>query len=107
MKINHSFQINSLLKMIPSPTHTHFLENYFAVVKIKNDHMINKMEDRVKHAVNKLIGKPRVSPLLSLNTSAVIWYLICVYASHYFAGRPYHFNQTLRTAKKFYNGDNR
>ena len=26
------------------------------------------------------IGKPRVSPLLSLNTSAVIRYLICVYA---------------------------
>jgi hypothetical protein len=38
------------------------------------------------------IGKPRVSPLLSLNTSAVIRYLICVYASHFFAGRPYHFN---------------
>ena len=53
MKINHSFQINSLLKMIPPPTHTHFLENYFAEVKIKNDHMIDKMEDRVKHAVNK------------------------------------------------------
>ena len=38
MKINHSFQINSLLKMIPPPhthTHTHFLENYFAEVKIK------------------------------------------------------------------------
>ena len=34
MKINHSFQINSLLKMIPP----HFLENYFAEVKIKNDH---------------------------------------------------------------------
>ena len=34
MKINHSFQINSLLKMI-SP---HFLENYFAEVKIKNEH---------------------------------------------------------------------
>ena len=30
-----------------------FLENYFAEVKIKNDHMIDKMEDRVKHAVNK------------------------------------------------------
>jgi hypothetical protein len=39
--------------MIPPPTHTHFLENYFAEVKIKNDHMIDKMEDRVKHAVNK------------------------------------------------------
>ena len=50
MKINHSFQINSLLKMI-SPLH--FLENYFAEVKIKNDHMIDKMEDRVKHAFNK------------------------------------------------------
>ena len=51
MKINHSFQINSLLKMITPPpphTHTHFLENYFAEVKIKNDHMIDKMEDRVK-----------------------------------------------------------
>jgi hypothetical protein len=35
------------------------------------------------------IGKPRVSPLLSLNTSAVIRYLICVYASHFFAGWPY------------------
>ena len=33
MKINHSFQINSLLKMIPPPPH--FLENYFAEVKIK------------------------------------------------------------------------
>ena len=53
------------------------------------------------------IGKPRVSPLLFLNTSAVIRYLICVYASHFFAGRPYHFNQTLCTANKFYNGDNR
>ena len=47
------------------------------------------------------IGKPRVSPLLSLTTSAVIRYLICVYASHFFAGRPYHLNQTLRTANKF------
>ena len=44
MKINHpAFQINSLLKMIS----THFLENYmyFAELKIKNDHMIDKMED--------------------------------------------------------------
>jgi hypothetical protein len=47
------------------------------------------------------IGKPRMSPLLSLNTSAVIRYLVCVYSSHFFAGRPYHFNQTLRTANKF------
>ena len=47
------------------------------------------------------IGKPRVSPLRFLNTSAVIRYLICVYASHFFAGRPYHFNQTLRTVNKF------
>ena len=47
------------------------------------------------------IGKPRVSPLRFLNTSAVIRYLICVYASHYFVGRPYHFKQTLRTANKF------
>ena len=51
MKINHSFKLNSLLKMIPPPFH--FLENYFAEVKIKNDHMIDKLEDRVKHAVNK------------------------------------------------------
>ena len=51
--------------------------------------------------VSSVIDKPRVSPLLSLNTSAVIRYLICVYASHFFAGRPYHFNQTLRTANKF------
>jgi hypothetical protein len=35
------------------PPHTHFLENYFAEVKIKNDQMIDKMEDRVKHAFNK------------------------------------------------------
>ena len=49
MKINHSFQINSLLKMIPP----HFLENYFAEVKIKNDHMIDTLRDRVKHAFNK------------------------------------------------------
>jgi hypothetical protein len=35
MKLNHSFQINSLkLKNDPPP----FLENYFAEVKIKNDH---------------------------------------------------------------------
>ena len=47
------------------------------------------------------IGKPRVSPLLSLNTSVLIRYLICVYESHFFAGRPYHFHQTLRTANKF------
>ena len=41
MKINHSFQINSLLKIIPpSPL-------------LKNDHLLDKMEDRVKHAVNK------------------------------------------------------
>ena len=57
MKINHSFLINSFLKMIPPPppppTHTHFSENYFAEVSIKNYHMIDKMEDRVKHAVNK------------------------------------------------------
>ena len=53
---------------------------------------------------SETIGKPRVSPLLSLNTSAVIWYLICVYASHFFAGRPYHFNQTLCTANKFNEG---
>ena len=52
MKINHSFQINSLLKMIPPPP-SHFLENYFAEVKIKNNHMIDKMEERVKHAFNK------------------------------------------------------
>ena len=41
MKINHSFQINSLLKFIsppPPPPPPHFLENYFAEVKIKNDH---------------------------------------------------------------------
>jgi hypothetical protein len=29
------------------------LENYFAEVKIKNDHMIDQMDDWVKHAVNK------------------------------------------------------
>jgi hypothetical protein len=40
-----------------------------------------------RHMVHP-IGKPRVSPLHFLNTSAVIWYLICVYASHFFAGRP-------------------
>ena len=47
------------------------------------------------------IGKPRVSPLHFLNTSAVIRYLIWLYASNFFAGRPYHFNQTFRTANKF------
>ena len=31
----------------------HFLENYFAEVKIKNDHMIDTLRDRVKHAFNK------------------------------------------------------
>jgi hypothetical protein len=31
----------------------HLLENFFAEVKIKNDHMIDKMEDRVEHAVNQ------------------------------------------------------
>ena len=51
--------------------------------------------------VSTTIGKPQVSPLRFLNTSAVIRYLICVYASHFFAGRPYHFNQTLRTTNKF------
>ena len=40
------------LKNYPPPLR-HFLENYFAEVKIKNDHMIDKMEDRVKHAFNK------------------------------------------------------
>ena len=38
---------------------------------------------------------------LSVYTSAVIRYLICVYASHFFAGWPYHFNQILCTANKF------
>ena len=38
------------------------------------------------HMLASSIGKPR--------------YLICVYASHFFAGRPYHFNQTLRTVNK-------
>jgi hypothetical protein len=32
---------------------THFLENYFAEVKIKSVHMIDKMQERVKHAFNK------------------------------------------------------
>jgi hypothetical protein len=41
--ISHQFS----LKNDPPP---HFLENYFAEVKIKNDHMIDKMGDRVKHA---------------------------------------------------------
>ena len=56
MKFNHSFQINSLLKMItpppPPPPHTH-THTHFSEVKIKNEHMIDKMEGRVKHAVNK------------------------------------------------------
>jgi hypothetical protein len=38
------------------------------------------------------IGKPRASPLLFLNTSAVIRYLICVYASHFFVA-PTHSSQ--------------
>jgi hypothetical protein len=39
MKINHSFQINSLKleNDFPSLPPTHFLENYFAEVKTKND----------------------------------------------------------------------
>jgi hypothetical protein len=48
------------------------------------------------------IGKPRVSPLRFLNTSAVIRYLICVYTSHFFAGRPYHFNQTFFKASSIH-----
>ena len=51
MKINHSFQIKSLLKMINPPPP--LLGELFAEVKIKNDHMIDKMEVRVKHAFNK------------------------------------------------------
>ena len=35
--------------MISAP----LLENYFVEVKIKKIHMIDKMEDRVKHAFNK------------------------------------------------------
>ena len=46
MKINHSFQINSLLKMIPPPPSPHFLENYFAEVKI------NKRLTWIKAAFN-------------------------------------------------------
>jgi hypothetical protein len=42
----------------------------------------------------------RTHPRFADCTSAVIRYLICVYASHFFAGRPYHFNQTLRSANK-------
>ena len=49
MKINHSFQINFLLKMISHP----LLGELFAEVKIKNDHMIDKMENRVKNAINE------------------------------------------------------
>ena len=55
----------------------------------------------VSRQLHAAIGKPRGSPLRFLNTSAVIRYLICVYASHFFARRPYHFNLTLRTANKF------
>jgi hypothetical protein len=36
MKINHSFQINSLKLKNDFPPN--FLENYFAEVKFKNDH---------------------------------------------------------------------
>ena len=60
-----------------------------------------KTNKEIRCTVKSAIGKPRVSPLRFLNTSAVIRYLICVLASHFFAGRPYHFNQTLRTANKF------
>jgi hypothetical protein len=66
-----------------------------------------RYQKTISWSITKSIGKPRVSPLRFLNPSAVIRYLICVYASHFFAGRPYHFNQTLRTANKFLNGDNR
>ena len=44
MKINHSFQIKSLLKMIPP----NFLENYFAEVKIKKLKTItNHFQERI------------------------------------------------------------
>ena len=65
MKINHSFQINSLLKMISPPPH--FLENYFAEVKIRNDHMIDTMEDRVKHGVNQSLPIV-VGPVRTVNS---------------------------------------
>jgi hypothetical protein len=69
--------------------------------------IIMDLKQSINQAIFKMattipIGKPRVSPLRFLNTSAVIRYLICVYASHFFAGRPCHFNQTLRTANKFW-----
>ena len=52
----------------------------------KREYHNDKMAERSRRA----IGKSRVSPLRFLNTSDVIRYLICVYASHFFAGRPYH-----------------
>ena len=55
MKINHSFQINSLLKMI-SP---HFLENYFAEVKIK----IIRQKKRKKYKLYKQIQDPGLNTL--------------------------------------------
>jgi hypothetical protein len=56
-------------------------------------HVSNKGRSQWYEIINgtRSIGKPRVSPLRFLNPSAVIRYLICVYASHFFAGRPYHF----------------
>ena len=57
------------------------------------DGQYKQVNIRVMLCMQDAIGKPRVSPLRFLNTSAVIRYLICVYASHFFAGRPYHFNQ--------------
>ena len=53
----------SLKNDFPTP---YFLENYFAAVKkIKNDHMIDKMEDRVKHAQSlpRVVGPYTLSNL--------------------------------------------
>ena len=50
MKINHSFQINSLLKR----TLPHFLENFFAEVKIKNDQNHFWIENAYEYNLNLL-----------------------------------------------------
>jgi hypothetical protein len=42
-----------------------------------------------------------ISTIVGTSSHNMIIGVICVYASHFFAGRPYHFNQTLHTANNF------
>ena len=53
MKINHSFQINSLKLKNDSPPPPHFLENYFAEVKLKT--ITNHFSSLLIFTINKTI----------------------------------------------------